>query len=316
MSAFDVPTIPAAALAAHATPADCWVAIQGVVYDVTPLLAEHPGGAVLSAACGTDATAHFETRPMGSGTPHSAAARVVLGRHAVGLLEGEAAKAPRPGAEQRGRARVVGTLPSTHITPGRAVDLEVGHTIGAATNVWVGITHGVKGWFDVSFGHATLTGESDFAIKGRLARGPVSGALAVGGGYRFQGVPDGDGPGVYTELALAAEPTKWLQIGLVPGLAVLPASSDPIHAEAGVTIAVRPIPLLSIYGEAREDLFALGVPGWAAGVRFHTIAHTFTLGASSSPNLAPLERIAAPEGDFSVQLALTRQFGPRVRAKK
>lgn len=312
----EIPTVAPVELARHVTLADCWVVIHGVVYDVTPLLADHPGGRVLGDTCGTDATEAFESRSMGSKTPHSAYARAAMGGMVVGVLDGQAVKT-RFTADQRGRSRVVGALPSSHITPSRAVDLEVGHAIGADANVWIGLTHGVKGWFDVSFGHATLTGESDFALRGRIGNKVVSGSLIVGGGFRFQGVPDGDGPGVYAEAVLAARPAgEWVEIGLVPGIAILPASDDPLHTELGATVSVRPVALLSIYGEVREDLLDLGVPNWGAGVRFHTYAHTFTLGASSAPALAPLERIAAPEGGFSVQLALTRQFGPRVKRAK
>lgn len=315
MPAYDVPPVSSAELAKHASPSDCWVAIRGVVYDVTPLVAGHPGGSVLAAACGTDATTAFESRPMGSGTPHSAYARAALARQVVGVLDGEAVKMGRVGADRRGRSRVVGSLPSAHLTPGRAVDLEVGHSIGADANVWVGVSHGVKGWFDVSFGHATLTGESDLALRGRLGKGKVSGSLVVGGGYRFQGVPDGDGPGVYGELVLAARPASWLEVGVVPGVAVLPGTQGgaPVRSEVGATLALRPLPLLSVYAEVREDVTSWGAPNWAGGVRFHTPGHTFTVGAASSAAIAPLERLAAPETGFAVQLALTRQFGPRAR---
>ncbi len=48
-------------LAKHTTDKDCWVAIQGKVYDVTDFLPDHPGGkkAILMYA-GKDATAEFE----------------------------------------------------------------------------------------------------------------------------------------------------------------------------------------------------------------------------------------------------------------
>jgi hypothetical protein len=259
--------IAPAELARHASTADCWIAIDGLVYDVTPWIPAHPGGPTLTGACGGDATTLFATRPMGSGTPHSAAARAVLARLVVGVL-GEGEVAPEPGHPldgprwtARARARVVGTLPSAHITPGRAVDLEVGHAIGEEANVWLGVSHGVKGWFDVSFGHATWTGESDLALRGRLGGDKLAAALSLGGGYRFQGVPDGDGPGVYAEAVLSAKPFgEWVELGLVPGIAVLPTGADPVHLGAGLALTIRPLNLLSIYGEAREDVFAFGVP--------------------------------------------------------
>ena len=54
---------------------DCWMIINGNVYDVTGFIAFHPGGNTILQGCGKDATEFFETRPMGSGTPHSTGAR-------------------------------------------------------------------------------------------------------------------------------------------------------------------------------------------------------------------------------------------------
>jgi cytochrome b involved in lipid metabolism len=55
-----LPVVSAADLAKHNTPADAWVQIDGVVYDVTKFAKLHPGGAgVLHRAAGKDATADF-----------------------------------------------------------------------------------------------------------------------------------------------------------------------------------------------------------------------------------------------------------------
>jgi len=53
---------------------DCWLLIDKKVYDVTEYIAsaKHPGGAAILEGCGKEnGTELFETRPMGSGTPHS-----------------------------------------------------------------------------------------------------------------------------------------------------------------------------------------------------------------------------------------------------
>ena len=48
------PMISDEALAAHNTAADCWIAYQGSVYDVTDWLTKHPGGsAAIAQYCGT-----------------------------------------------------------------------------------------------------------------------------------------------------------------------------------------------------------------------------------------------------------------------
>lgn len=307
MPVFDLPPVSAAELAAHASPSDCWIAVDGVVADATPVIAEHPGGGALAAACGTDATVAFDTRPMGSGSPHSAMARAALARQAVGWLM-EPAPRTRLDAAHRSRARGVGALPAGELTPAHDVDLEVGHAIGAEVNVWVGVSHGVGGWLDLSFGHATWTGESDLALRARAGDDRRSLTVIAGAGYRYQGVPEAQAPGLYAELVGALAPLPWLQLGLVPSLAALPAAADPLHAELGGTLALRPLPLLSVWGEVRGDLFDAGLPQAAGGVRFFTVAHTFTLGVASSPALAPLERLAAPEGGVSVQAGLTRRF--------
>jgi cytochrome b involved in lipid metabolism len=73
----------------HGTPESCWLAIGGKVYDVTPIITDrkHPGGAPIVEGCGKEATALFETRPMGSGTPHSEAARTWLASFYIGDLK-------------------------------------------------------------------------------------------------------------------------------------------------------------------------------------------------------------------------------------
>ncbi|OGV96974.1 hypothetical protein A2W24_02505 [Microgenomates group bacterium RBG_16_45_19] len=74
-------------VAKHHTPQDCWLVIRGKVYDVSGFgEAGHPGKVAIYQGCGTDATTLFETRPMGSGTPHSANARTKLDGFYLGDL--------------------------------------------------------------------------------------------------------------------------------------------------------------------------------------------------------------------------------------
>ena len=47
-------------LASHDRPTDCWIAVDGRVFDVTRFLNDHPGGKkVLTRMCGKDATEQF-----------------------------------------------------------------------------------------------------------------------------------------------------------------------------------------------------------------------------------------------------------------
>lgn len=73
----------------HSSPNDCWFAIHDKVYDATPFVisAHHPGGDAILAGCGKDATTLFETRPMGSGTPHTQEARDLIQSLYIGNLE-------------------------------------------------------------------------------------------------------------------------------------------------------------------------------------------------------------------------------------
>lgn len=58
----------------------CWVAIDGMVYDLTDWIRQHPGGrgAILSI-CGTDGTSSFNSQHGGRAGPSAALDRYVLG---------------------------------------------------------------------------------------------------------------------------------------------------------------------------------------------------------------------------------------------
>ncbi len=73
-------------LSKHNSRNDCWMAINGKVYDVTSFIEEHPGGEAILQGCGKDATNLYMTRPMGSGTPHSSNANSLLKNYYIGDL--------------------------------------------------------------------------------------------------------------------------------------------------------------------------------------------------------------------------------------
>lgn len=74
---------------AHSEEGDCWLVIEGKVYDVTSFISSHPGGRAILEGCGIDASELFETRPMGSGTPHSQRARDRLKQYYIGEIREE-----------------------------------------------------------------------------------------------------------------------------------------------------------------------------------------------------------------------------------
>lgn len=73
-------------IAKHASARDCWLLISGKVYDASKFVSGHPGGKAILEGCGKDASQLFETRPMGSNTPHSERARNLLADYYIGEL--------------------------------------------------------------------------------------------------------------------------------------------------------------------------------------------------------------------------------------
>ncbi|MGB8021283.1 MAG: cytochrome b5-like heme/steroid binding domain-containing protein [Candidatus Nanopelagicales bacterium] len=68
-----VPVYSLAQLAAHDTAADCWVAVNAKVYDLSTWVNLHPGGAQrIIDLCGTDATAAFQGQHGSQSQPNVA----------------------------------------------------------------------------------------------------------------------------------------------------------------------------------------------------------------------------------------------------
>jgi cytochrome b involved in lipid metabolism len=75
-----------AEVARHATEADCWMAIDGVVYNLTAYLPEHPSRpSVVLPWCGKEATEAYKTKTKGR--PHSPAADQLLPSFRIGVLD-------------------------------------------------------------------------------------------------------------------------------------------------------------------------------------------------------------------------------------
>ena len=77
-------------VAQHDAESDCWMIIEGKVYDVTDYIQLHPGGDEILLGCGRDATVLFTTRTtetgetIGSGESHSSDADSTLRRYLIG----------------------------------------------------------------------------------------------------------------------------------------------------------------------------------------------------------------------------------------
>lgn len=75
-----------AEVAAHAVPEDCWMAIDGQVYDLSAYLPEHPSRpAVINPWCGREASEAYRTK--GKGRRHSAEADQLLATFRIGRLQ-------------------------------------------------------------------------------------------------------------------------------------------------------------------------------------------------------------------------------------
>jgi cytochrome b involved in lipid metabolism len=66
----------------HNTASDCWMVIEGNVYDVTSYIAlgDHPGGTTMINGCGKEATLLFTNKP------HSQKATNMLPPYQIGII--------------------------------------------------------------------------------------------------------------------------------------------------------------------------------------------------------------------------------------
>lgn len=74
-------------VAEHGSAEDCFIAIEGKVYDVSEFIVDqaHPGGPAILQGCGNDASELYNNRPNGSGA-HSGKARAMLEQYYIGDL--------------------------------------------------------------------------------------------------------------------------------------------------------------------------------------------------------------------------------------
>lgn len=75
-------------VAKHASKDDCWMVVEGKVYDITKMTkaATHPGGEAVLKGCGVDGTELFNARP-GDNRPHSQQAKQSLKTFLIGDLK-------------------------------------------------------------------------------------------------------------------------------------------------------------------------------------------------------------------------------------
>lgn len=75
---------PFSEVAKHSQQSDCWMIIEGHIYNISSYFGSHPGGdAVLEKYCGQDASVAFNTKEKNPSSPHSAEARALLQQYLV-----------------------------------------------------------------------------------------------------------------------------------------------------------------------------------------------------------------------------------------
>lgn len=73
-------------VARHASKDDCYMIIEGKVYDLTSYINKHPGGIIIADYCGKDGTEAFNARGREK-EPHSPRAREILKNYYLGELK-------------------------------------------------------------------------------------------------------------------------------------------------------------------------------------------------------------------------------------
>jgi len=75
-----------AEVASHDMADDCWMAIDGVVFDLSAYLPQHPSNPnVILPWCGKEATEAYRTKTKGR--PHSAYADQLLPQYRIGVVD-------------------------------------------------------------------------------------------------------------------------------------------------------------------------------------------------------------------------------------
>lgn len=74
------PKLTMTTVAANNSSSSCWVVIEGLVYDLTPWIAKHPGGSgAILGLCDGDGTDQFSGKHGGQAAPTSALSDYLLG---------------------------------------------------------------------------------------------------------------------------------------------------------------------------------------------------------------------------------------------
>jgi cytochrome b involved in lipid metabolism len=105
-------------VASHNSRTDCWTAIDQTVYDLTPYIQQHPGGAgALANLCGIDATSAYKSQHGGEQRPASELASLAIGVFAGSVAPTDPTAAPttEPSATPTSPSAQPGTYTATEV---------------------------------------------------------------------------------------------------------------------------------------------------------------------------------------------------------
>ncbi len=349
--AASLPAAPAAAeppaialtmaeVATHDRPDDCWLVIEGVVYDVTAFIPGHPGGEKIVRGCGKDATRFFRQRDAAGG--HSDAAQAMLAAFRLGALgETVAARAAPPAGphphDLRARGRWVGLLAGPETSPPWSIDVHVKHHLvtDPEQQSRIGVIVGLGLWdgVDVQVGDVTGDGVSHVEARLRLLDRDDPLALVVAAGAEFLRAERADDdpadddpaeplgeisgaepvdrgpPSIYVQVA--GERTlfdRWLALRLNLLGTVQPDFDEGLAV--GVGLELRPDPLYGLFAEGVVPLLdePTGAPIWCIGARLYTAGHHFGLYIASTPTASVTPLANRPPASVSAGFSIARAF--------
>ncbi len=258
-----------AQVAAHSSPSNCWIIISNKIYNVTPFLNSHPGGAsVITAYCGQDATVAFHTHGHGSGgTDHSSYAYSLLPAYYVGDLSTTAPPPNTPPLADAGPDESV-MLPTNSVVLDGSGSADTDGTI--ATYAWT----------KVNGGAATIVTPNEDVTD-------ITGLVA--GSYTFRlAVTDNDG----------ATSTDTV----VVTVAALPVNASPL-ADAGVDQTIT-LPTSSVALDGSNSTDSDGTIATYAWTKVSGGAATITTPSAASTSVTGLV-----QGSYTFRLTVTDNQG-------
>lgn len=308
-----------AEVARHDHAEDCWLILEGEVYDVTPWVAAHPGGDHILRGCGKDATWFFEHRDE-AGAGHSEGARALLPSYHLGAVgedvdvAGVTLPTPHP-HDTRVEGRRMGLTPSAGVGPKKSVLLGVAHHFStdrevAPSNFATSLGYSF-GAVDLVVTDVRAPGIGGVELKARPLdqhgpRGaPLSLALAGGGGY----ASEAGAPALYGQLILERDLLdRRLALRANGTGALSPGVDDSARASAGLGLEFRPLPIHGVFVDAQLPFADPSAVAWSAGARIYTRGHHFAVYAASTSAISAWELAGPTVRRLAVGASFERSF--------